>query len=212
MSPSSIPTRRLILGPAIITFAVTLIRLVGELLELSPRFFSRAAGGPGAIIGIVWLAPLFGGYFALKLLRLGERPANLGRAFLIMIGSVVMTPAIAMAFAQLGIRGNAGVLVLCFTLLVAGFVARAAWPALGNVLFAYGLAARIPVTLVMLVAIIANWGTHYDVAPPNFPYQQPIVKWLLIGVLPQMTLWVGFTVVVGMAVGLVMAAIRAKRS
>ena len=212
MSSSSIPTRQLILGPAIITFAVTLVRLIGELMNLSPRFFSRAMGGPGAIIGIVWLAPLFGGYFALKLLRLGERPANLGRAFLIMIVSVVMTPAIAMGFAQIGIRGNAGVLVLCFTLLVAGFVAKMAWPALGDVLFAYGFAARIPVTLVMLVAILANWGTHYDVAPANFPYQQPIVKWLLIGVLPQLTLWIGFTVVVGMAVGLVTAAVRGKRS
>ena len=44
-----------------------------------------------------------------------------------------------------------------------------AWPALGRVLFQYALAARVPVILVMLVAMLGDSGTHYDVAPPNLP-------------------------------------------
>ena len=43
-----------------------------------------------------------------------------------------------------------------------------AWPALGRTLLAYGLAARIPVALLMLVAMLGNWGTHYD-ARPSYP-------------------------------------------
>ena len=50
----------LILTPALITLAVTVLRLVGELQNWSPRFFSRQAGGAGAVVGIVWLVPIFG--------------------------------------------------------------------------------------------------------------------------------------------------------
>ncbi len=58
----SIVTRhgRLILVPAVITLAVTLLRLVGELQQWSSALFNRSAGGGGAIVGIVWLVPVFG--------------------------------------------------------------------------------------------------------------------------------------------------------
>jgi hypothetical protein len=211
MTASAIPVRSLIAIPAIITLAITFVRLVGELMQLSPAFFSRAGGGAGAIVGIVWLAPLFGGYFAIKLLHVGDRPANFVRAFGLLIVALVMAPLIAVVFARAGLSGNLGIVVVCFALLAAGFVAKAGWPGLGRVLFAYGLAARIPVVLVMLMAILGDWGTHYDIAPPNFSYTNPLLKWLLIGVLPQLTLWVGFTVVSGMAVGLVTAAIHGRK-
>jgi hypothetical protein len=91
---------------------------------------------------------------------------------------------------------------------VAVVVAVKAWPELGRVLVAYGLAARIPVAIVMLIAIFANWGTHYDVPPtPDFPEMAPLVKWFWIGFLPQMTVWIAFTVVVGMLFGLIAVAI-----
>jgi len=65
---------RIILVPALITLVVTLLRLVGELQNWSPAFFSREAGGGGALIGIAWLVPIFGVYFALKLSRGGAAP------------------------------------------------------------------------------------------------------------------------------------------
>jgi hypothetical protein len=71
------------------------------------------------------------------------------------------------------------------------------WPALGRTLFAYGLAARIPVAIVMLFASLENWGTHYDAAPAGFPTMEPLTRWFLIGLLPQVTVWVSFTVVIG---------------
>jgi hypothetical protein len=79
------------------------------------------------------------------------------------------------------------------------------------VLLAYALAARVPVVVVMLFAILGNWGTHYDVLPPGAPEMPPIPKWLLIGVLPQMTIWLWFTVAIGGLFGIVAAAIAGRR-
>jgi hypothetical protein len=84
---------------------------------------------------------------------------------------------------------------------VAAWIAYRAWPRLGQVLLVYGLAARVPVIIVMLFAIYANWGTHYDVAPPNFPEMAPFSKWLQIGLLPQLFLWVPFTMFIGALCG-----------
>ena len=77
----------------------------------------------------------------------------------------------------------------------------------GRIQLAYGLAARIPVAIVMLIAIYANWGTHYDVAPPTgLPDVGPFLKWVIIGLLPQMTTWIAFTILVGALFGAIIAA------
>ena len=92
--------------------------------------------------------------------------------------------------------------------ILGAFVAFRGWPALGRTLLAYGLAARIPVAIIMLFAMLGNWGTHYDVAPPGFPEMGPIPKWLLIGVVPQLTIWIWFTMAVGAFCGGIALAIR----
>jgi hypothetical protein len=191
---------RLIRIPALITLAVTILRLVGELQEWSPRFFSRQAGGAGAIVGIVWLVPIFGVYFAWKLAKAGPAPGA---------GRVIGYSALALGLAALAIfvtvktianqRAQFGVFLLAA--IVAALVAYRGWPALGRVLLAYGLAARVPVAVVMLIAIYANWGTHYDVAPPNFPEMAPLPKWFMIGFLPQMFMWIPFTMYLGTLFG-----------
>ena len=96
--------------------------------------------------------------------------------------------------------------------IVGTVVAYRAWPDLGRTLLAYGLAARVPVILVMLVAMLGNWGTHYDVAPPDFPAMGTIQKWLLIGVLPQLTIWIWFTIALGAIAGAISAAIAGRRA
>src|SRR4249920_99051 len=82
--------RRLIAVPAVITFAVTLLRLVGELQRWSPKFFSREAGGGLAIIGIVWLVPIFGIYFAIRLSQAGHGPTSRGRAIGFALAALVL--------------------------------------------------------------------------------------------------------------------------
>ena len=77
----AVPVKDLILWPAVITLAVTLLRLAGELMGGSDTLFNRAPGGAGAIVGIVWLVPVFGYYFGHRLARLGVRPGSTGRLF-----------------------------------------------------------------------------------------------------------------------------------
>ena len=81
------------------------------------------------------------------------------------------------------------------------WIAYRGWPELGKVEVVYGLAARIPVALVMFVAMAANWGTHYELGPPGFPEMSLVSKWFVIGFLPQLSLWIAFTVIVGSLFG-----------
>jgi hypothetical protein len=205
---------RLILVPAVITLAVTLLRLVGELQQWSPALFNRDAGGGGALVGIVWLVPVFGIYFALKLTGQGEGPDKIARAFGLVLLGFILLPASAAVGQAAGMDPNSRLTLLFFVVVavVAVLVAMKAWPELWRVLLAYGLAARIPVALVMLIAILGDWGTHYDVPPtPEFPAMAPLAKWFWIGLLPQMTVWIAFTIIVGMLFGLIAAAIVRRR-
>jgi hypothetical protein len=78
-SGSNLNVKQLILVPALIALAVTIVRLVGELTGGPSSLFNRAAGGGGALIGIVWLVPIFGIYFAVRLARGGQAPESAGK-------------------------------------------------------------------------------------------------------------------------------------
>jgi hypothetical protein len=204
---------QLILVPAIITLAVTLLRLVGELQGWSPRLFSRAAGGGGALVGISWLVVVFGVWFGWKLARAGAGPAGLGRALGLTVLALAILPVLGLAAGALKLdpHGMGTFAIYVVGSIVALLVGLRAWPALGRTLLAYAFAARVPVALVMLVAIFGNWGTHYDVPPyPDFPAMAPLLKWFYIGLLPQLTIWIWFTVVVGSFFGIVAAAIAGR--
>ena len=200
---SSVPVKDWIMVPALITLLVTILRLVGELMEWSSTFFKRDAGGGGSLIGIVWLVPIFGIYFGWKLVKSGYPLPGAGKVIglylLIILASVgVMSLAAWLApvtFQQLSV---ANLVLVGITCAVAVYLAQKPWPELGSLLFKYALAARIPVVIVMLIAIYANWGTHYDVVPdPSFPAYGPFMKWVIIGLVPQLTVWVAFTMLFG---------------
>jgi hypothetical protein len=62
------PSRRsLVLIPAIITLAVTALRLGLELARSPAWLANSGLGGNGAVIGIAWLPFLFGPWFAMRL-------------------------------------------------------------------------------------------------------------------------------------------------
>jgi hypothetical protein len=194
----------LIVVPALITLAVTLLRLVGELQHWSPGLFNREAGGGGALVGISWLIPVFGIYFALKLAGRGEGPASLARAAGLAFGGLGIMVAVGGGVTAMKLGAAASLTAFAVASWLAIVVAMKGWPALGKTLIAYAFAARIPVVLVMLVAILGDWGTHYDVPPPNAPdvlLMAPLTKWFWIGLVPQMTAWIFTTVVGGMLLG-----------
>jgi hypothetical protein len=151
---------KLILTPAVITLLITLLRLAAELMNLPSWLANKHAGGLGALIGISWLPPILGIYFARKLM------------------------------------GSAGKL----------------WWKLLKTLFLYGLAARIPVIIIMGFAIYGHWGTHYDTFPPgSLAAAGPARQFLLGGVLIQLVWWVIiWTVGSGMVTGLIASLLRPR--
>ena len=86
---------------------------------------------------------------------------------------------------------------------------------MGNTLLAYAFAARIPVLIVMFLAMSGNggqgWGTHYDAVAPPFAHLPLATKYLYTAFLPQMTMWIGWTVVVGSIFGTIIAAVAGRR-
>jgi hypothetical protein len=208
-------TFRLVLVPGLITLAVTLLRLVGELNGWSHTLFNADAGGGGAVVGITWLVPIFGIYFARKLYRSGAVEGSwrtLGYGALAIVAFLAVSFGASVAFGLDPNQPSLGTLWVTAAASIVGLaVALFGAPALGKVLVSYGLAARIPVLLVMLVAILGNWGTHYDVAPPGVPEMAPLAKWLLLGVVPQLSFWMGFTVVAGTFFGGIALALASLR-
>jgi hypothetical protein len=207
---------QLIAVPALITLAITILRLVGERQGWSKLWFNPEAGGGLAPIGIVWLVPIFGVYFAIKLASAGEGPASAGRAALFaFLGIVVVVGGSLVAFRVSQPGAPLGLLLAGIAAIVAIVIQRKPWPALFKTLLAYGFAARIPVTIIMFFAIRGNWGTHYDVPPPNFPAEMGwFQKFILIGALPQLVFWITFTLLVGALFGAAAVALahRGKRA
>jgi hypothetical protein len=206
---------RLIAIPAAITLVVTFLRLAGELNHWGMPWFGSAAGGQGAIVGISWLPFIFGPWFALRLANLGHgfesaRKAwgYLGLAFVVLVaGGFFVGIAQSSQSRLLALIGFLG-------MLAAAFVPTRGWRALGRTLIAYGIAARLPVLIVMFFAMRANggagWGTHYDAVQPEMAHLPFAQKFLFEAFLPQMTLWIAWTVIVGMLAGLIAVAIARR--
>jgi hypothetical protein len=153
---------KLILIPALITLGITFLRLGAEFMGLPSWLASRKAGGVGALIGISWLPPVFGVYFACKLADA---------------------------------RGKL-------------------WWNLFKTLILYGLAARIPVLIIMGLAIYGNWGTHYDAFVPgsSLSHAAPAAKFIRGGVIIQIFWWLLiWTVGSGMLTGLIASFIRSRK-
>ncbi|MEW6126414.1 MAG: hypothetical protein AB1757_05060 [Acidobacteriota bacterium] len=200
MSINNTSIIKLITIPTAITLAITLLRLIGELNNWTPFLFSKQAGGGGALLGISWLPPIFGIWFAYKLIKANETPeTSSGRVILHAIGGIVLFAGGGALMAGQSPENFSPVKAFIGVLLfvAATAIQFPAWRKFFKTILAYGFAARVPVAIVMFIAIYGNWGTHYDVAPPNFPEMSWFNKYLLIGLMPQILLWIPFTVLTG---------------
>ena len=212
-SVSGLNVKRLIMVPALIALAVTIVRLVGEISGGPSSLFNRAAGGGGALVGIVWLIPIFGIYFGVKLMRGGFEPESAGKVIgfavlgLLAVVAIVLTlagdPNVNLSFAG-AIRQQ---LVWAVASLVAVLILRKVWPAFFRIMLGYAFASRIPVLIVMFIAMLGNWGTHYELGNARFPEMGFLTKFIMIAVLPQMTLWIMVTMVFGTLFGGIAAAV-----
>ncbi|HKG23226.1 MAG TPA: hypothetical protein VKC34_15110 [Blastocatellia bacterium] len=212
-SSARVSIGRLILIPAVISLAVTLIRLIGELQHWSEWWFSPKAGGGASPIGISWLVPIFGIYFAQKLARAGAGPAGNGRAVLFsLLGVVLMFVGGYVGLAPTPVFPGKLILGLLI-IAVSAAIPFLVWSSLAKTMLAYGYAVRIPVAILMFFAIRGQWGTHYDVLPPGFPADLGFwATYFQIGFLPQMLLWIAFTINIGALFGSVANAVASRRT
>jgi hypothetical protein len=93
---------------------------------------------------------------------------------------------------------------------VAIALARPGWPALWRVLLAYGFAARLPVVVVMFLAIFLGWDSPYAKPRPDFPAMGHWGLFLWTALLPQVTIWIYLTVIGGMIFGALAVAVRGR--
>jgi hypothetical protein len=201
----------LIAIPAVITLAVTILRLEGELHRWSKLWFDWEAGGGAAIVGISWLPIVFGPYFALKLAGAGDVPAKMGRAIgFAVLGLVVLFLGMVLLFATFS---HPSILTLMAfpVMLIAAVIPRIGWRSFGNALIAYAFAARIPVLIVMYLAMRGSWNTHYDAVAQTFQNAPLGKKFFNEAFLPQMFGWIGYTVVLGSLAGVIITAVRSSR-
>ena len=204
------PVGRLILVPALLTLGVTLLRLAGELMNGTPMLFSRAVGGGAALVGIIWLVPVFGVYFARRLAREGAS-ATAGRTAGFAALGLLAFVVLAAAGFQRPVASPSQFLLIGAGAALGIAVTRGGWPRLWQTLLAYGFAARIPVAVVILLGILNGWNTHYDSPPPGLPDLDPLTRWLAIGVIPQFTIWVAVTVILGSLCGAASLALAPRR-
>jgi len=198
---------------AFVTLAVTLLRLVGELRGWNPDYFSRLPGGGLAIVGITWLVPLVGAYFGYHLARARASVPELWGLVGWNVAAILVGLGIGTGLEKAVQPSATNTLLLwaVVSLLVAA-MSLSTWPTIGQLLLLYAIAARIPVLLVMALAIRRHWGTHYDALPPDFPLFAPLGRFLWLGLLPQATIWVAFTLAVGTAFSALGVSLAARRA
>ncbi len=211
----STDTLRLILVPSLVSLAVTLLRLAGELRHWSPAWFSPETGGitPSGlswVIGITWLVVPFGAYFALRLLAAGRGPAvALWKALLLVAVGLALVLGGRWLIPALGFPRY--LIFIWLYMAIAAAIQFLGWPPLARTLFYYGLAARIPVVVIMFFAMVYNWGTHYDYVgmPPQFSMEL-LPRFLWLAFFPQLIFWLSFTILMGTASGVCAAAIGGR--
>jgi hypothetical protein len=208
---------RLVLVPILVSIAITVLRVVGELNHWSERWFSTATGGfvPGGmswLFGITWLALPFGVYFAWRLLRAGRRPASKTA----LLSTVLLGVAIMLSgrwiIQQVPLDFPAILIPIWALMATAGAIQYLGWPELFQALIMYGLGSRAVTVVVYFVAMLDNWGTHYDYVgmPPQFQMAF-LPRFLWLAFFPQLIFWVGFTVAIGTIAGAATALVVGNR-
>lgn len=139
--------------------------------------------------------------FATRLNQAGHGPTSRGRAIGFALAALAVEFVLVFTLFKLSLPIVATIVLSNLASFLSLWLAYRGWPELGKVEVVYGLMARIPVALLMFVAMSANWGTHYELGPPGFPQMSLVSKWFLIGLLPQLSLWIAFTVIVGSLFG-----------
>lgn len=209
MSDGKQSTFRLILWPSVLTLAVSVARLVGEL----QGWVGNQSGGQGALLGITWLIFVFGAWFGFRLSRGGSGPL-LKPAWLwslLPVLAIVGTFTWRLYGVDMKDTSAAAQAYLTETLQIACLVAAggavltfAVWARLGWTLLLYGVFARATVMAITWLAKDRGWNTHYTKLGPT-GIEKDMAETMASTAMAQFGLWVPFTIVAGGFVGCLFA-------
>ena len=196
----SLSASRLIVAPALIAVAVTALRAFGEVHHWPEPIVNSAVCGK-AILGVVWLVPIFGTYFALRLFRVGSQPKFLARAVILAMASLLLKLGGTFVMERPGLGYVTRVsLNLAVTAFALGLQA-VAWPNLFKALLMYGYASRVPIAVVGFLGMRGHWGTHYDALDPGFPQIGFWPTYIRVNLIPNIFFMEAYTVIVGGLLG-----------
>ncbi|MCA8975371.1 MAG: hypothetical protein KDC98_11670 [Planctomycetes bacterium] len=196
----------LVLVPAVISLLVTVLRVVGELNGWSVTLVgTRRGGGEGGLLAIVWLIPVFGLWFGLRLQRGGAGGERPGRALLLGVAAFALLVAGMAGLTAAGLivfpneeqpTEPRGAPYMLAALVAATIVSFVAWRRAAFVLLIYAALARLPVIVVTWLAVARGWDTHYGKTAPGF-VAPPEGELLVNLLMPQITFWPAITVILG---------------
>jgi hypothetical protein len=203
--------------PVLISIGVTVLRAVGELNHWSEKWFSTATGGfvpegMSWLFGITWLAFPFGVYFGWKFVRSGQGPISLTSALSMVVLGVAIMLSGRWIIQQIPLGFPAILLPIWGLMATAGALQYFGWPDLFRALLLYGLGSRAATVLVYFVAMLNNWGTHYDYTGMPAQFQMSFLpRFLWLAFFPQLIFRVAFTVALGSVGGAITAAVLRAR-
>lgn len=152
-------TRRRIAIAAFITLIVTLVRLLGEALGWSDRWFNRDPGGGHALIGISWLVLPFGWVFGRHLVRAAAPASRIAAVVWPLIATGIAVGLLSLLQHFLPKPTLESFFLASAVGPVCAAIAYRGWPALWRTNLWYGLAARIPVMIITPIAVLNHWGS-----------------------------------------------------
>ena len=126
----------------------------------------------------MWLVPIFGVYFAVKLVRGGLGPESAGKV--IKSAGLGLLAAVAIVLPVFLLTGDPNVSVsfgaaigqqlgIAVASLIAVLIVRKAWPVFFRTTLSYAYASRIPVLLVMFIAMLGQLGNPLRAGPSRLP-------------------------------------------
>jgi hypothetical protein len=205
-------TLGLLLWPSVLTLALSVARLVGQVQGWLPP----TSGGAMHPLGIVWCVFVFGAWFGWRLSRahLGprvRRPWAWALAALLALAGTVMwqfRPFLGAGtddatFQQLRVA----VMVIVGVALAAGALMFVVWPRLAWLMLLYGLGARGTVVVLTILAKQQGWNTHYTKFGPS-GIERDMADTIVSASFAQLGGWVPFTIVGGVLAGGIVLATR----
>ena len=197
----SLSASRLIVVPGLTAVAVTALRAFGEVHHWPEPIVNSAVCGK-AILGVAWLVPIFGIYFAVRFFHAGSQPKFLARAVILAISSLLLKLGGTFVMERPGLGYVTRVsLNLAVTAIALGLQA-VAWPDLFKALLIYGYTSRVPIAVVGFLAMRGHWGTHYDALDPGFPQIGFWPTYIRVSLIPNIFFMEAYTVIVGGLLGI----------